>query len=51
MLFAGESEGRVDSHRRIAVPAVFAEALSGEIVVALALSAASPCTQLKAGNG
>jgi MraZ protein len=34
VLFAGEFEGRVDSRRRIAVPAVFAEALSGDVVVA-----------------
>ncbi|MDP6823498.1 MAG: division/cell wall cluster transcriptional repressor MraZ [Dehalococcoidia bacterium] len=34
VLFAGEFEGHVDSHGRIAVPAVFAEALSGVVVVA-----------------
>ena len=34
MLFAGEFDGRVDSHRRIAIPAVFAGELSEGIVVA-----------------
>ena len=34
MLFAGEFDGRVDSHRRIAIPAVFAEELSEGVVVA-----------------
>ncbi len=34
MLFAGEFEGHVDSRGRIAVPPVFAEALSGVVIVA-----------------
>lgn len=34
VLFAGEFDGRVDSHRRIAIPAVFAGELSEGVVVA-----------------
>lgn len=34
MLFAGEFQGHVDSRGRIAMPAAFAEALSGDVVVA-----------------
>jgi MraZ protein len=34
VLFAGEYQGNVDSRGRIAIPTAFAEALSGEVVVA-----------------
>jgi len=34
VLFAGEFDGKIDSHRRLAIPAVFAGELSGGVVVA-----------------